>query len=189
MGLDLIKFPNGFDPDMAYQLRERDPTTLQDMQKIAISVEANLLAKRARTKTKKKVTIKEEASSSGHLLHKLEKIFYRFTIVDKPKTEVKNPNFHGQQQPQFRIKQQEQRAQDPSAQQKIKTPLQQNYVHGTESEDDEAQIREENHFFTPGGLPIYITEDEEYLESPVVQKDEDFILENETVLEEEFYEY
>jgi len=34
-------------------------------------------------------------------------------------------------------------------------------------------------------LPIYITEDEEYLESPAVQKDEDFILANQTVLEKE----
>lgn len=98
MGLDLIKFPDGFDPDMAYQLRERDPDTLEDMQKITVSVEANLLAKRARTKTEKKVTIKEEASSSDHLLHKLEKMFDRFTIADKLETQVRNPNFCGQQQ-------------------------------------------------------------------------------------------
>lgn len=104
MGLALIKFLDGLNPDMAYQLRERDPATLEDMQKIAVSVEANLLSKRARTKTEKKVTIKEEASSSDHLLHKIEKMFDRFTIVDKPKTQIRNPNFHGQQQPQFRIK-------------------------------------------------------------------------------------
>ena len=30
-GSDLIKFPDGFDPDMAYQLRERDPGILEDM--------------------------------------------------------------------------------------------------------------------------------------------------------------
>ena len=46
-GLELIKFPNGFDVDMSYQLRERNSTTLEDMQKSAISVEANLLARRA----------------------------------------------------------------------------------------------------------------------------------------------
>jgi hypothetical protein len=45
--LALIKFPDGFDADMSYQLRERNSTTLEDMQKSAISVEANLLAKRA----------------------------------------------------------------------------------------------------------------------------------------------
>ncbi len=105
MGLALIKFLDGFDPDMAYQLRERDLATLEDTQKIAVSVEANLLAKRSRTKAEKKVTIKEEASTFDHLPRKIEKMFDRFTIADKFKTQVRNPNFHGQQQPQFRIKQ------------------------------------------------------------------------------------
>ena len=31
MGLALLKFPDGFDTDMAYQLRELDPTTLEYM--------------------------------------------------------------------------------------------------------------------------------------------------------------
>lgn len=57
IGMALIKFPKGFDTNMAYQLRERDPTILEDMQKIAISVEANLLAKRARANAENKVTI------------------------------------------------------------------------------------------------------------------------------------
>ena len=38
-------------------------------------------------------------------------------------------------------------------------------------------------------MPIFITEDEEYSESSAVQKDEDFILENETALGEESDEY
>jgi len=62
-------------------------------------------------------------------------------------------------------------------------------VHGLKSEDDENPIGEESHFFTADGLPIHITDDEEYSESPVVQKDEDIILANETVLEEESDEY
>jgi hypothetical protein len=45
-GLALIKFLDGFDADMSYQLREINSTTLENMQKSAISVEANLLAKR-----------------------------------------------------------------------------------------------------------------------------------------------
>jgi hypothetical protein len=45
-GLAMIKFPDGFDTDISYQLRERNSTTLEDVQKSAISVEANLLAKR-----------------------------------------------------------------------------------------------------------------------------------------------
>jgi hypothetical protein len=50
-GLALIKFPDGFDVDMLYQLRERNATTLEDMQKSFVSVEANLLARRARQRT------------------------------------------------------------------------------------------------------------------------------------------
>ena len=48
--LALIKFPDGFHSDMAYQLRERAPQTLADIQNIAISVEANLITKRNREK-------------------------------------------------------------------------------------------------------------------------------------------
>ena len=47
-GLDLVEFLDGFDTDMAYQLREHDPTTLEDMEKNVLSVETNLLAKRTR---------------------------------------------------------------------------------------------------------------------------------------------
>lgn len=54
----LLKFPDGFDPEMAYSLRDRDPPTLEEMKKIAVSVEANLNDKRARMKAEKKVTIK-----------------------------------------------------------------------------------------------------------------------------------
>jgi hypothetical protein len=57
-GLTLIKFPDGFDADMSYQLRERNSTTLVDMQKSAISVETNLLAKRAHQRSERRVTIK-----------------------------------------------------------------------------------------------------------------------------------
>ena len=94
-GLALIKFPDGFDPNMAYQLRERDPTTLEDVQKIAVSVEANLLAKRVRTKAEKKVVIKEEFSTSDQVLRKMEKMFEILTI-DKAEPQIRNPNFCGQ---------------------------------------------------------------------------------------------
>jgi len=50
-GLALIKFIDGFDTDMSYQLRERNATTLEDMKKSVVSVEANLLARRARQRT------------------------------------------------------------------------------------------------------------------------------------------
>jgi len=45
--LALIKFLDGFDADLSYQLRERNPETLEQMQSNVVSVEANLLAKKA----------------------------------------------------------------------------------------------------------------------------------------------
>ena len=69
-----------------------------------------------------------------------------------------------------------------------KNTLQQNFV-GPESDDEDNVIGEENHFFTPNDIANFITEDEEYAENSAVQKDEDFILANETALEEESDEY
>ena len=60
----MAKFLEGFDPEMAYQLRERDPLTLEDMQKGALSVEENLIEKRARLITEKRVTHKDETMAS-----------------------------------------------------------------------------------------------------------------------------
>jgi hypothetical protein len=50
-GLALIKFPDVFDADMSYQLRERNHATLEEMQRCVVSVEENMLAKRARQRT------------------------------------------------------------------------------------------------------------------------------------------
>ena len=88
-GLALIKFPDGFDADMSYQLRERNSTTLADMQKSAISVEANLLAKRARQRLERRVTIKEEPSTSttdsklDSLTRAVERMMEILTVSDK----------------------------------------------------------------------------------------------------------
>jgi len=103
MGLAMMKFSNGFDAGIAYQLRDREPATMEDMQKIAVSVEANLLSKRARAKAEKKVTVKEESSSMDQLLKKVEQMLERVKL-DKPEPQVRNPNFRGQQQPQYRIR-------------------------------------------------------------------------------------
>ena len=59
----LYKFPDGFDPDMAYQLKERAPQTLEEAQKVAVTVEANLIAKRNRARLEKRVAFKEEPSA------------------------------------------------------------------------------------------------------------------------------
>jgi len=75
------------------------------------------------------------------------------------------------------------------AQQQVKTPLQHNFVHGLELDDEGNIIGEENHFFIPDDMPIFITEDEEYSRNSAIQRDKNFILANETVPEEESDEY
>ena len=95
----MLKFPDGFDADMAYQLRERDPPSLEEMQKIAVSVEANLLTRRARARTEKKVVVKEEASTLDSrmdtLIHTMEKMVEHLMISDRPETQIRNTNFRG----------------------------------------------------------------------------------------------
>ena len=63
-GMNLVKYPEGFDADMAYQLRERDYNTLEDMKKGAVSVEANLIEKKARLRAKKRVTYRDDTVAS-----------------------------------------------------------------------------------------------------------------------------
>jgi len=67
--------------------------------------------------------------------------------------------------------------------------MKQNYVHGIEDEDDDDPVVEENHFFTADGLPIFLKKDEEFSEVPDAQRDEDYILANEAVLEDESADY
>ena len=57
---------------MAYQLRERDYLTLEDMKKGVVSVEANLIEKRARETSERRVTYKDDntpTSSSVSYTH------------------------------------------------------------------------------------------------------------------------
>jgi hypothetical protein len=91
---------------MSYQLRERNSATLEDMQKIFVSVEANLLARRARQRTERRVMIKEDPSTSSSdeklysLARAMERMMERLTIADRnPPREnqaapqIQNPNF------------------------------------------------------------------------------------------------
>jgi hypothetical protein len=148
-GLALIKFPDGFDTDMSYQLRERNSATLEDMQKSAVSMEANLLARRARQRTERRVTIKEEPSTSSSdakldsLARAMERMMERLTITERnpPRDNqvappIQNPNFR-RNLPQIRQRdprdQREQRGPD----QQIRPPLQENYA------DDGEEVLEE----------------------------------------------
>jgi hypothetical protein len=49
-----LHFPDAFDPEMAFQLRERNTASLEEMQSIAVDVETNLLIKRSKLKDKER---------------------------------------------------------------------------------------------------------------------------------------
>ena len=59
----LLKFLDGFDTNMEYHLRERNAETLERMQTDVVGVEVNIIAKKARLRNERRVTMKEKASS------------------------------------------------------------------------------------------------------------------------------
>ena len=74
---------------MAYQLRERDPLTLEDMQRGFVSVEANLIEKRARMRKEKKFTYKDETMAStsdakiDSLVRTMERMMERINLNER----------------------------------------------------------------------------------------------------------
>ena len=84
----MLHYPDGFDAEMAYQLRERFSATLEDMKKNFVSLEANLLAEKSKLKTENMVTIKEETSTSSDvkldtLVKTMDNMMERMTLGDR----------------------------------------------------------------------------------------------------------
>lgn len=98
--LALIKFPDGFDIDMAFQLREGNPPMLEEMQSVAVSVEANLLAKRARVRNEKRGTTKDDASPLDIKIDNLAKSME--IIMDRIDNIERKPQWDNQQAPPIR---------------------------------------------------------------------------------------
>jgi hypothetical protein len=63
-GLAKLHFPEAFDPEMTFQLRERDTATLEEMKNIAVDVEANLLNRKAKLEAVRKDKTKKEHAIS-----------------------------------------------------------------------------------------------------------------------------
>jgi len=95
---------------MAYQLIERAPQSLAEMQNIAVSVEANLIAKRNRARIERRTTFKEEPSALDQKLDAIIKGIHGLgdrvdTIERKSSWEgkqgntIRNPNFRKNQNP------------------------------------------------------------------------------------------
>ena len=139
LDLALIKFLDGFDTDMSYQLRERNPKTLEQMQSNVVSVEANLLAKKTQMGNEKKVVFKEETSTSDRKVDILAKSLER--IMDRLENmERKNQWENQQQQPPIRnpnFRKNPNIAKNATRDQQINPHLQENYVEDSQNQEDE----------------------------------------------------
>jgi hypothetical protein len=82
-GLAKLHFPYAFDPEMAFQLRERNTASLEDMQNIAFDVEANLLIKRSKVKNKEKEQLKSLEAKLDSLASAMEELMQRINRKDE----------------------------------------------------------------------------------------------------------
>jgi len=140
--LALYKFPDGFDPDMAYQLKERAPQTLEEAQRVAVTVEANLIAKRNRAKIEKRVAFKEEPSALDQkldaIISGMKRLGDRVESVERKSSWEAPPN-NPNRTPNFR------RNQNPSGSKvnndpEIRPPFQENYAETSTSEEQAEDI-------------------------------------------------
>jgi len=139
--LALYTFPDGFDADMAYQLRERAPQTLAEMQNVAVSVEANLIAKRNRARAERKTTFKEEPSSWDQkldaIINGMQRLGERVESVER-KSSWEGPQNNPIRNPNFR-RNQNQNTGKASPENQIRPPFQENYTEtstANEQKDD-----------------------------------------------------
>lgn len=141
--LALIKFPNGFDTDMEFQLRERNPQLQKTCQSVAVSVEANLLAKRARVRNERRGSRKDEASPSYLKIDVLPKSMEK--IMNMIDNMERKPEWDNQQEPlgrnpNFR-KNKNQNTAKNGPDQNIRPPFQENYAGTSHSDDPEQDTR------------------------------------------------
>jgi hypothetical protein len=78
-----LHFPDAFDPEMAFQLRERNTASLEEMQSIAVDVEANLLIKRSKVKNKEKEQLKSSEAKLDILASAMEEMMQRINRKDE----------------------------------------------------------------------------------------------------------
>ena len=128
----LNKFPEGFDLEMSYQLRERDPTTLEEMQKGALSMEFNLMEKRARMKIEKRVSFREEnapSNSNSKMEKMMEEMMKKMSILERAQASQNQnapQNRNQNQNHNFRRNQPPNRPREDD--QQIIPPFHQNYL-------------------------------------------------------------
>jgi hypothetical protein len=82
-GLAKLHFPEAFDPDMDFQLRERNTTSLEEMQSIVVNVETNLLIKRSKLKDKEREQLKSSEAKQQILASAMEKLMQKINIKEE----------------------------------------------------------------------------------------------------------
>src|ERR1700733_4060436 len=122
---------------MAYQLKERAPQTLEEAQKVVVTVEANLIAKRNRARLEKRVAFKEEPSAFDQkldaIISGMKRLGDRVESVER-KSSWEAPTNNSNRNPNFR------RNQNPSGGKanndpEIRPPFQENYAETSTSEE------------------------------------------------------
>lgn len=165
-GLALMKFSDGFNPEMAYQLREKDLATLEEMQRSAVCVEENLIAKRARMRSGKIVMIKEEPVASTSyakidiMMRTMERIMERINLNERTVPRENQPSPQNRNQNVRRnppqIRQREQRGLDHQ----IRPSFQENYVDEDEGVVEEPEQSQINLMGINDEDTIFLTEEE-----------------------------
>jgi hypothetical protein len=78
-----LHYPDAFDPEMTFQLRERNTTSLEEMQSIAVDVETNLLIKRSKLKDKEMEQLKSSEAKLEILVSAMEEMMQRINRKDE----------------------------------------------------------------------------------------------------------
>jgi hypothetical protein len=78
-----LHYPDAFDPEMTFQLRERNTTSLEEMQSIAVDVETNLLIKRSQLKDKEMEQLKSSEDKLEILASAMEKLMQKINIKEE----------------------------------------------------------------------------------------------------------
>jgi hypothetical protein len=78
-----LHYPDAFDPEMAFQLRERNTASLEEMQSIAVDVETNLLIKRSQLKDKETKQLKSSEAKLQILASTIEEMMQKINRKDE----------------------------------------------------------------------------------------------------------
>ena len=78
----LLHYPRAFDPEIEFHLRERKPSTLEQMQSMAVDVEVNLQIRREKLKAEAEKNNIAEVKLDI-LVRKIEEKIHKITMRDK----------------------------------------------------------------------------------------------------------